>query len=81
MKKRELKLPKDYVIDLSWLPEEEIKKKKKYNNNWHCSKCRDLELDGDGYGEDDGEFDRILQQDYEENKEFYEELARKYGNV
>eukprot|EP01080_Neovahlkampfia_damariscottae_P009111 gene9111-1201_t len=35
----------------------------------------------DEFGEDNGEFDRILQEDYEENKEFYEELARKYGNV
>eukprot|EP01080_Neovahlkampfia_damariscottae_P012640 gene12640-6544_t len=28
--------------------------------------------------EDDGLFDRILQEDYEENKEFYEELSKKY---
>eukprot|EP01080_Neovahlkampfia_damariscottae_P011806 gene11806-5140_t len=33
----------------------------------------------DEFDEDDGELDRILQEDYEENKEFYEELARKYG--
>eukprot|EP01080_Neovahlkampfia_damariscottae_P008449 gene8449-274_t len=32
----------------------------------------------DEFDEDNGELDRILQEDYEENKEFYEELACKY---
>eukprot|EP01080_Neovahlkampfia_damariscottae_P009805 gene9805-2130_t len=40
-------------------------------NPHHCAE--------DDFDEYDDEFDKILQQEYEENKEFFDELAEKYG--
>ena len=33
----------------------------------------------DEFDEDDGTFDKILEEEYEKNKDFYEELKKKYS--
>eukprot|EP01080_Neovahlkampfia_damariscottae_P008457 gene8457-282_t len=69
-KKRELKLPKDYVIDIDPIEiysdiELELRQLKRDDPYYSVE---------DEFDEDDGEAQRILDDFYEENREFYQEL-------
>eukprot|EP01080_Neovahlkampfia_damariscottae_P009793 gene9793-2118_t len=63
---------------ICWLPDEKRFLIKEEEGGYDTSDSQDIYGEDDEYYGDGNEFQRILDENYEENKEFYKELARKY---